>query len=98
MPCPMALRLSEIFWLHQPIVHDLLSQLSATIFPKPAGMRLATYIVVAHFGFLKPTARHSRSAGLIGRHRAGLYVDYSVFGCFQFARWRRRIACDDFEI
>jgi hypothetical protein len=51
----MALRLSEIFWLHQPIVHDLLSQLSATIFPKPAGTRLATYIVVAHFGFLKPT-------------------------------------------
>src|SRR5271157_682017 len=66
MQCAMALRLSEIFWLYQPIVHDPLSQLSATIFPKPAGMRLATYIVVAHFGFLKPPARRSRSADLMG--------------------------------
>jgi len=33
----MALRLSEIFWLYQPIGHDPLNQLPAMIFPKSVG-------------------------------------------------------------
>jgi hypothetical protein len=37
MQCAMALRLSEIFWLYQPIGHDPLNQLPAMIFPKPVG-------------------------------------------------------------
>jgi hypothetical protein len=66
MQCAMAPRLSEIFWLYQPIGHDPLNQLPAMIFPKPAGMRLATYIV-AHFGSLKPTFVGMRTLNLVER-------------------------------
>jgi hypothetical protein len=54
MQCVMALCLSQIFWLFQPIGHDTLNQLSATIFPK-LGMWLVKNIVVTHFGISKPS-------------------------------------------